>query len=169
MFKEIKWKIKLYKYILEVSESQVNSYSDDIKKNIELINSDDEGISNKIIIDIRNRYLERVFRIVLEYISQERFEIYDEIKKIMEKPAICGYKDINFRAMKLLPRGGYFATASCSHFMPDELFVKMLRSAAKDAGVELRQIEARQQSPDHPILWNVPETDYLKFYIFQVI
>ena len=83
--------------------------------------------------------------------------------------AYKGYKDINFRAMKLLPRGGYFATASCSHFMPDELFVKMLRSAAKDAGVELRQIEARQQSPDHPILWNVPETDYLKFYIFQVI
>ncbi len=83
--------------------------------------------------------------------------------------AFKGYKDINFRAMKLLPRGGYFATCSCSHFMPDELFVKMLHSAAKDAGVQLRQIEARQQSPDHPILWNVPETDYLKFYIFQVI
>ena len=83
--------------------------------------------------------------------------------------AFKGYKDINFRAMKLLPRGGYFATASCSHFMPDELFVKMLHSAARDAGVELRQIEARQQSPDHPILWTVPETDYLKFYIFQVI
>ena len=41
--------------------------------------------------------------------------------------------------------------------------------AALDAGVELRQIEARQQSPDHPILWNVPETDYLKFYLFQVV
>ena len=53
--------------------------------------------------------------------------------------------------------------------MPNELFIKMLRSAAADAGVELKQIEARQQSPDHPILWNVPETDYLKFYIFQVI
>ncbi|MGN0968977.1 MAG: class I SAM-dependent rRNA methyltransferase [Oscillospiraceae bacterium] len=80
-----------------------------------------------------------------------------------------GYKEINFRALKLLPRGGYFATASCSHFMPSELFTKMLRSAALDAGVELRQIEARQQAPDHPILWNVPETDYLKFYIFQVV
>ena len=80
-----------------------------------------------------------------------------------------GYKEINLRALKLLPRGGYFATASCSHFMPSELFVKMLRSAAQDAGVELRQIEARQQAPDHPILWNVPETDYLKFYIFQVV
>ena len=80
-----------------------------------------------------------------------------------------GYKEINLRALKLLPRGGYFATASCSHFMPSERFVKMLRSAALDAGVELRQIEARQQAPDHPILWNVPETDYLKFYIFQVV
>ena len=80
-----------------------------------------------------------------------------------------GYKEINYRALKLLPRGGYFATASCSHFMPSELFVKMLRAAARDAGVELRQIEARQQAPDHPILWNVPETDYLKFYLFQVV
>ena len=80
-----------------------------------------------------------------------------------------GYKEINLRALKLLPRGGYFATASCSHFMPSEQFVRMLRAAALDAGVELRQIEARQQSPDHPILWNVPETDYLKFYLFQVV
>lgn len=80
-----------------------------------------------------------------------------------------GYKEINLRALKLLPRGGYFATASCSHFMPSRLFVEMLRSAARDAGVELKQIEARQQAPDHPILWNVPETDYLKFYIFQVV
>ncbi len=80
-----------------------------------------------------------------------------------------GYKEINMRALRLLPRGGYFATASCSHFMPSEQFVRMLRSAALDAGVELRQIEARQQAPDHPILWNVPETDYLKFYLFQVV
>ena len=80
-----------------------------------------------------------------------------------------GYKEINLRALKLLPRGCYFATASCSHFMPSERFVKMLKAAAADAGVELRQIEARQQAPDHPILWNVPETDYLKFYIFQVV
>ncbi len=80
-----------------------------------------------------------------------------------------GYKEINLRALQLLPRGGYFATASCSHFMPSERFVTMLRSAALDAGVELKQIEARQQAPDHPILWNVPETDYLKFYLFQVI
>ena len=49
------------------------------------------------------------------------------------------------------------------------LFRKMLQSAARDAQVELRLVEARAQGPDHPILWNVPETDYLKFYIFQVV
>jgi 23S rRNA (cytosine1962-C5)-methyltransferase len=71
--------------------------------------------------------------------------------------------------MKLLPRGGYLATASCSHFMPNERFVRMLQSAARQANVQLRQIEVRQQGPDHPILWNVPETDYLKFYLFQIV
>lgn len=117
------------------------------------------------------------------------FDLLPELEKSGEKPydfiildppaftksrktldgALRGYNEINLRAMKLLPRGGYLATCSCSHFVKGELFVKMLKSAASDAAVELRQIEARQQSPDHPILWNVPETDYLKFYIFQVI
>lgn len=80
-----------------------------------------------------------------------------------------GYKQINYRAMKALPRGGYLATCSCSHFMSEEKFIKMLKEAAKDAGVRLRQIEKRQQSPDHPILLNVDETDYLKFFIFQIV
>ena len=83
--------------------------------------------------------------------------------------ALRGYKEINYRAMKLLPRGGYLATCSCSHFASEEAFVKMLHAAARDANVQLRQIEARQQAPDHPILWGVPETNYLKFYLFQVV
>jgi len=80
-----------------------------------------------------------------------------------------GYKEINYRAMRILPRGGYLATCSCSHFMNNELFVKMLMLAASDAGVSLKLIEARRQSPDHPTLMNVPETDYLKFYLFQLV
>ena len=80
-----------------------------------------------------------------------------------------GYKEINYRAMKLLPRGGYLATCSCSHFMDTERFKHVVASAAHDAGVQLRQIEERQQAPDHPIVWGVPETDYLKFFIFQVV
>ena len=83
--------------------------------------------------------------------------------------AMTGYKEINYRAMKLLPRGGYLATCSCSHFAEEEKFTAMLRSAARDARVRLRQIESRQQSCDHPILWGVEETNYLKFYLFQVV
>ncbi|HPF55731.1 MAG TPA: class I SAM-dependent rRNA methyltransferase, partial [Clostridiales bacterium] len=71
-----------------------------------------------------------------------------------------GYREINSAAMKLLPRGGYLATCSCSHFMTNELFVKTLLTAASDANVTLKLIEARKQSPDHPILLTVPETDY---------
>ncbi|MDY3863976.1 MAG: rRNA large subunit methyltransferase I, partial [Eubacteriales bacterium] len=83
--------------------------------------------------------------------------------------AIKGYREINRRAMQALRRGSYLATCSCSHFMTNTYFCQMLHNAAEDAGVGLRQIEARQQSPDHPIQWNVPETDYLKFYIFQIV
>ena len=85
------------------------------------------------------------------------------------KNAYSGYKEINMKAMRLLPRGGYLATCSCSHFMYDDMFRRMLAEAAHDASVTLRQIEARQQAPDHPILPSVRETDYLKFYLFQVV
>lgn len=125
----------------------------------------------------------------MEFKTADVFDLLPALEKTGEKPydliildppaftksrkktddALRGYKEINYRAMKLLPRGGYLATCSCSHFVTEEMFIKMLKSAARDATVELRQIEARQQSPDHPILWNVPETNYLKFYIFQVI
>jgi len=115
---------------------------------------------------------------LLTRLAEEKKSDFDFI--ILDPPAFTksrknvdsaarGYKEINLKAMKLLPRGGYLATCSCSHFMADEMFKKMLSSAAKDASVSLRQIEARGQAPDHPILWSVPETDYLKFYIFQVV
>lgn len=115
---------------------------------------------------------------LLTKLAERKCNDYDFI--ILDPPAFTksrntvqaaarGYKEINLKAMKLLPRGGYLATCSCSHFMSDELFRKVIASAARDASVSLRQIEARQQAPDHPILWNVPETSYLKFYIFQVV
>lgn len=80
-----------------------------------------------------------------------------------------GYLELNTLAMRLLPRGGYLATASCSHFMKDELFADMLKAAAKAAGVDLRLIELRRQAPDHPILMAVDETEYLKFFLLQII
>ena len=82
--------------------------------------------------------------------------------------AMGGYREINKRAMQLLPRGGYLATCSCSHFASESMFKKMLANAAQDAHVSLKQIEMRQQGPDHPILWGVEETNYLKFFVFQV-
>ena len=118
-----------------------------------------------------------VFELLTELLEQKNKD-YDYI--ILDPPAFTkssstvdkayrGYKDINYRAMRLLPRGGYLATCSCSHFMTTELFKKMLKEAAADAGVQLRQIEERQQAADHPILWGVGETDYLKFFLFQVV
>lgn len=83
--------------------------------------------------------------------------------------AMRGYQEINYRGMKLVSRGGYFATCSCSHFAYDDAFRQMLCNSARQAGVNLRQIDARKAAPDHPILWNVPETDYLKFYLFQIV
>ncbi len=118
-----------------------------------------------------------VFELLTEMAKEKKHD-YDFI--ILDPPAFTksnrtvqsafgGYKEINTLAMKILPRGGYLATCSCSHFMTSELFEKMLLEAAGEAGVQLRQIEIRRQAPDHPILWGVPETEYLKFYIFQVI
>ncbi len=83
--------------------------------------------------------------------------------------AARGYKEINYRAMKLLPRGGYLASCSCSHFMSRDHLFDVIRSAAHDASMQLRLIEERKQAPDHPIHTDIPETDYLKFFIFQVI
>ncbi|MBR0236299.1 MAG: class I SAM-dependent rRNA methyltransferase [Clostridia bacterium] len=134
------------------------------RKNAEL-----NGLSDK---------MEFVCADVFDLLSSTNRGEYDFI--ILDPPAFTksrktvqnaerGYHEINYRAMKLLSRGGLFATCSCSHFMRDDLFCQMLYNASRDAGVELKQIEARAQSPDHPMLWNVPETGYLKFYIFQVI
>ncbi|MCR5807922.1 MAG: class I SAM-dependent rRNA methyltransferase [Clostridiales bacterium] len=118
-----------------------------------------------------------VFDLLTE-LAEKHSKDYDMI--ILDPPAFTksgatagnayrGYKEINMKAMKLLPRGGYLATCSCSHFMYDDMFRRMLGEAAHDADVTLRQIEARQQAPDHPILPTVRETDYLKFYLFQVV
>ncbi len=150
-----------YVNAVDISEEALNT----AKKNAEL-NSLDLDFTKADVFDL------------LTEMEKEKKHDYDFI--ILDPPAFTkssatiknayyGYKEINKKAMRLLPRGGYFATCSCSHFMKNELFVKMLKEAAAEASVSLRQIECRQQSADHPILWNVPETDYLKFYIFQIV
>lgn len=118
-----------------------------------------------------------VFDYLTDMAAQKRRD-YDFI--ILDPPAFTkstatvraaygGYKEINRKAMRLLPRGGFLASCSCSHFMTDELFRQMLSEAAAESSVSLRQLYVGRQGPDHPILWGVPETDYLKFYIFQVV
>ncbi len=84
------------------------------------------------------------------------------------KKAATGYKEINLRGMRLVKDGGYLATCSCSHFMDEELFLKTIADAARDAHKRLKQVEFRQQAADHPILWGGTASYYLKFVIFQI-
>ena len=85
------------------------------------------------------------------------------------KQAEKGYREINREGMMLVRDGGYLATCSCSHFMDEELFKKVINQAAVSAHKRLRQVEFRTQSPDHPILWGLDSSYYLKFIIFQVV
>lgn len=122
----------------------------------------------------------------MKYVKADLFDYLEELEKgkfdfiILDPPAFTksrktlnsalkGYKEINKLAMKALKRGDFLATASCSSFATPELFINMLKDASKEAGVGLKLVEERRQSSDHPILLGVKETEYLKFYIFQII
>lgn len=83
--------------------------------------------------------------------------------------AIRGYKEINLRAIKSLPPGGFLVTCSCSQHMGTELFRKTIADAAHDAHRELREVHSGGQPPDHPIHWSIPETHYLKCLVLQVL
>lgn len=122
----------------------------------------------------------------VEYVRADVFDYLDKVKKreydliILDPPAFTksrstimaafnGYKRINSKAMNLLGKGGYLVTCSCSHFMNEDLFVKMLLEAAKENNMVLKQISYTQQGKDHPILLSSNQTDYLKFYILQLM
>ncbi|MCU0393585.1 MAG: class I SAM-dependent rRNA methyltransferase [Thermoflexibacter sp.] len=83
--------------------------------------------------------------------------------------ALRGYKEINLRGMKLVKKGGFLITCSCSHFIKPDIFKRVIFDAAIDAGKIVREILYKPQGNDHPILWNVEETLYLKFYILQIL
>ena len=117
---------------------------------------------------------------VFELLRQEKSagKKYDVV--VLDPPAFCksanevkdayrGYKDINILGMKLVKSGGYLATCSCSHYMTFPLFEKMLGDAAKESGRRVRVIEMKTQAPDHPALLNEDETQYLKFFVLQVL
>jgi 23S rRNA (cytosine1962-C5)-methyltransferase len=83
--------------------------------------------------------------------------------------AARGYKEINLRAMKLLRAGGVLITCTCSYHMPEKMFLEIIGDAAKDARRRLQLVEKRMQSSDHPVLFGVPETYYLKCVIARVL
>lgn len=118
-------------------------------------------------------------------------DVFDELRKfksakkqfdtvILDPPAFCksanevkdayrGYKDVNLTAMKIVKSGGFLITCSCSHYMTNTLFEKMLMEAARESGKTVRSVEVKTQAPDHPSLLCAEETQYLKFYVLQVI
>ncbi|MBK9382603.1 MAG: class I SAM-dependent rRNA methyltransferase [Chitinophagaceae bacterium] len=82
--------------------------------------------------------------------------------------AITGYKEINLRGMKLVKPGGFLVTSSCTNLVNPELFLQTIEMAAKDVRRKIRQVTFQTQSSDHPIIWGMDNTQYLKFLIVQV-
>ena len=83
--------------------------------------------------------------------------------------ALRGYKEIHLRALKLLKRGGTLATFCCSHHVDASMFMGVILAAAFDARRLLRRVAIYTQSPDHPVIPTIPETEYLKGFAFEVI
>lgn len=83
--------------------------------------------------------------------------------------AITGYKEINLRGMKLVRPGGFLVTSSCTNLVNADLFLQIIDMAARDARRKLRQVTFQAQSADHPIIWGLDNTHYLKFLIIQVL
>ena len=116
-----------------------------------------------------------VFDYLIE--MEERNERFDVI--ILDPPAFTkskssvknaskGYREINYRAMKLLNHGGFLVTCSCSEYMPRDQFMKIILASGNDAHKRLRLVENRAQSPDHPVIMGNNVSDYLKCIIYQV-
>jgi 23S rRNA (cytosine1962-C5)-methyltransferase len=83
--------------------------------------------------------------------------------------ALTGYKEINLRGMKLIRPGGFLVTSSCTNLVTPEMFLETIYNAAKDARRKLRQVTFQAQASDHPIIWGIENTNYLKFLIVQVM
>lgn len=82
--------------------------------------------------------------------------------------AITGYKEINLRGMKLVKPGGFLVTSSCTNLVNADLFLQIIDMAAKDARKKIRQVTFQTQSPDHPVIRGMDNTQYLKFLIIEV-
>jgi 23S rRNA (cytosine1962-C5)-methyltransferase len=92
---------------------------------------------------------------------------FTKSRKTIQK-AITGYKEINLRGMKLVKDGGFLVTSSCTNLVQPDLFLHTIELAAKDARKKLKQVVFNAQAADHPIVWGMENTNYLKFLIVQV-
>lgn len=82
--------------------------------------------------------------------------------------AVSGYKEINLRGMKLLRNGGFLVSSSCTNLVSAELFLHTIAAAAQDANKRIKQVCFQAQSPDHPVVWGLENTHYLKFLVAEV-
>jgi len=114
---------------------------------------------------------------MFDYFTHNRTATFDMIgldppsfarNKASVAGALRGYKELNLRAMRMLSEGGILATYSCSQNVSREVFMGMLADAAADVGRKARVLEEARQPADHPVLLNVPETEYLKGAILQI-
>jgi len=122
-----------------------------------------------------------------EFIKGDGFKTLDKIASLGEKfdivildppsflksrasleSASRGYKELNFKAMEILTEGGVLATFSCSHNMPNALFAEVIKKAAAEAKKKYTILKRCHQSEDHPIVRDIPETEYLKGYFLKV-
>jgi 23S rRNA (cytosine1962-C5)-methyltransferase len=83
--------------------------------------------------------------------------------------AIAGYKEINLRGMKMIRPGGFLVTSSCTNLVTTKMFQQTIEMAAHDVRRKIRQVTFQTQSADHPVIWGMENTEYLKFLIVQVM
>ncbi|MFI3229795.1 MAG: class I SAM-dependent rRNA methyltransferase [Bacillota bacterium] len=153
------------------------------------------GASKVVALDISEKALQDVQAnaeangfTTVETLQGDVFEVLRQYKRdnikfdviVLDPPAFCksasdvknayrGYKDINILAMKLVKKGGFLVTSSCSHYMTMPLFEKMLVESARESGVTARSVEVKTQAPDHPSLLSAEETQYLKFFVLNIV
>jgi 23S rRNA (cytosine1962-C5)-methyltransferase len=83
--------------------------------------------------------------------------------------ALRGYRELHMRAFRLLSKDGLLATFSCSHHVNDTAFLDTITDALVDARRSARRIRRFEQAPDHPILATIPETEYLRGFLFEML
>ncbi len=159
------------------------------------MNSAYAGAKKVIALDISEKALQDVAANAeangfnqVETLQGDVFEVLRQYRRdgvkfdviVLDPPAFCksasdvknayrGYKDINILAMKLVKKGGYLVTSSCSHYMTMTLFEKMLVEAARESGTNARSVEVKTQASDHPSLLSAEETQYLKFFVLNIM